>query len=587
MDIRSKTTVIAILMLGMLVQNQSVFGFSGGISSYSGNPAVNGGNTCTLCHSGGLIPALNLNGPLNLQPGAIGTYTLSLSGGQANTGGLDVSADGGSLISTLSSTKILAGELTHSQRATASGDGSVSWNFDWQAPISPGSYTLFAAGLSSNGDNSTGGDGAVSASQNVDVFSGAPESPTAIIKAPLTVAVNATVSFDGSSSFDPDGTINLYAWDFGDGNIASGAQAINNFIDPGIYTVRLSVTDNDNLTDTTFQDVTVGGLMIPVADPGGPYSGYENQMISFDATGSTHVEPITNYIWDFGDGSPFEQSGITTISHTYAQPGSYIVTLAVQDARFITGVASTTVVIQSIAPPPPPDGAALYGDNCAACHGPLASSTKLNRSAGEIQFGIDTDIGNMGGLSSLLQDEIQAIADALVDLTPPPPPPPVTDGPTLYANNCAACHGPLASSTKLNRSAGQIQNAIDFNTGGMSGLSGLNAIQVQAIADALVDLTPPPPPPPVTDGPTLYANNCAACHGPLASSTKLNRSAGQIQNAMDFNTGGMSGLSGLNAIQVQAIADALVDLTPPPPPVTDGPTLYANNCAACHGPLAS
>ncbi len=563
----------------ILATSQQVFGFSGGISGYSGNPATNTGNSCALCHSGGTVPSINLSGPVVVQPGTVNNYTLTISGGQQNSGGLNISASSGTLISAVANTKLQAGEITHTARAAAIG-GTVSWNFSWQAPTTLGSYTIYSAGLSTNADSNSTGDRVANSATTITVSNAAPQPPTAVIRAPLTAQVGATVSFDGSASYDPDGIINQYAWNFGDGKTASGAHAINSYSTAGVYTVTLTVTDSDNLTHTTFRDITVGGVMRPVANPGGPYTGTEGQPVSIDASLSTHITAIVRYIWDFGDGSPVATAVIPTISHTYAQPGSYTITLAVQDANNITGVASTVVVINAIVPPPT-DGPTLYANNCAACHNPLATSTKLNRTATQIQAAITANAGNvMGTLSTLTPTQVQAIATALVSTTPPP-----TDGPTLYANNCASCHNPLATSTKLNRTATQIQSAINANAGGVMGtLSGLTSTQVQAIAAALVSTTPPPP----TDGPTLYASNCAACHNPLATSTKLNRTATQIQAAITANAGGVMGtLSNLTPTQVQAIATALVSTTPPPPPPTDGPTLYANNCASCHGPLAT
>jgi len=572
------------IFITSLVISQNVFSFGGGINGYSGNPATTAGNTCSMCHSGGTTPAVQLTGPATVQPGTISTFTFTISGGQQNSGGLNVSADGGTLMSTSTSTRLQNGEITHSQRATAEVDGTVSWNFDWQAPTVTGTYTIYSAGLSTNGDNSPSLDAVANDAFAVMVSSGAPQSPTAIILAPMTALADTTVSFDGSNSFDPDGTINQFAWDFDDSNTANGAQTTNIFTANGLYTVTLTVTDSDNLTNTTFRDITIGGVMVPVADPGGPYTGIAGEAVNIDGSLSNHVEAITNYIWDFGDGTPVVSDVVATISHTYAQAGAYTITLAVQDANVITGAASTTVVIDAPAPPPPVvDGPTLYTNNCAACHGALATSSKLNRSASQIQSAIDANTGGMGGFSGLTSTEVQAIADALFSATPPPPPP--TDGPTLYTNNCSACHGPLATSSKLNRSASQIIAAIGANTGGMGGLNGLTQTEIQSIADALVTVTPPPPPP--TDGPTLYDNNCSACHGALATSSKLNRSASQIQAAINANTGGMGGLSGLTPADLTAIADALVSTTPPPPPPTDGPTLYNNNCSACHGPLAT
>jgi len=563
-----KNVAVIGIFLAALLTSQSVFSLNRGISGYSGNPATTSGSTCSVCHSGGTIPTINLSGPATVQPGTINTYILTISGGQQRSGGMDVSADGGTLINTLANTRFQAGEIIHIQRKPVVGDGSVTWKFDWQAPTTTGSYTLYGAGLSTNGDNSTTGDGAATTTYRVVVSTNASRSPRAVIHAPLTTQLNTTVSFDGSASSDPDGFINQYEWDFGDGNTASGAQVTNTFDVAGIYTVKLTVTNSDNLTNTTFQDISVGGMMLPIANPGGSYTGTQGQSVNFDASQSTHINPITNYIWDFGDGSAMVATTIPTVSHIYNQPGAYTVTLAVQDANSITGIAVTTVVIRPTSSPP--DGPTLYSDYCAICHGPLAASSKLNRSASQIQGAIDANIGNMGYLGILTPADVQAIADALVTATPPP-----TDGPTLYANNCAACHGPLATSSKLNRSASQIQGAIDANIGNMGYLGILTPTEVQSIADALVSATSPP-----TDGPTLYANNCAACHGPLATSSKLNRSASQIQGAIDSNIGDMGYLSVLTPTEVQSIADALVSGTPP----TTGNELYDAYCLACHGP---
>ncbi|MBI3563062.1 MAG: c-type cytochrome [Gammaproteobacteria bacterium] len=504
-NIRNLANVI-IFTLGF-ASSQPVVGYSGGIIGYSGNPATNTGNTCATCHSGGVAPSINLSGPTVVRPGTINNYTLTISGGQQNSGGLNISASSGTLISTLANTKLQVGELTHTARATAAVDGTVTWNFSWQSPASLGSYVIYSAGLSTNANSSTTGDGVANIATAVTVSNTAPQPPTAVIHAPMTAQIGATVSFDGSASYDPDGIINQYTWNFDNGKTASGAHAINNFATAGVYTVTLTVTDSDNLTHTTFKDITVGGVMIPVADPGASYTGTAGQPVNFDGSLSTHVEAIVRYVWDFGDGSPVVAAATPIISHTFASGSSYTVTLAVQDAKNITGVASTIVVISATPPPPPTDGAALYATYCRSCHGALATSTKLNRTITQIQTAINTNAGGvMGTLNGLTPTQVQAIADALVSTTPPPP---ATDGATLYANNCQSCHGALATSTKLNRTAAQIQTAIAGNAGGVMGsLSGLTATQIQAIATALGSITPVP-----TTGEGLYNSYCSSCHG--------------------------------------------------------------------------
>ena len=63
-------------------------------------------------------------------------------------------------------------------------------------------------------------------------------------------------------------------------------------------------------------------------------------------------------------------------------------------------------------------------------------------------------------------------------------PPASLDGASLYANDCAGCHGALASSSKTGATASQIQSAIS-SVGAMSSLSNLSSAEIQAIAGAL------------------------------------------------------------------------------------------------------
>lgn len=65
---------------------------------------------------------------------------------------------------------------------------------------------------------------------------------------PTSGTVPLTVSFSGSDSSDPDGSIVSYAWTFGDGNAASGATASNTYVSAGTYTAVLTVTDSSGLT---------------------------------------------------------------------------------------------------------------------------------------------------------------------------------------------------------------------------------------------------------------------------------------------------------------------------------------------------
>jgi mono/diheme cytochrome c family protein len=221
------------------------------------------------------------------------------------------------------------------------------------------------------------------------------------------------------------------------------------------------------------------------------------------------------------------------------------------------------------------NGRVLYQSYCESCHGIIDSSTKLGATANQIQNGISS-IASMKTLSTLTIAQVQAIADALK--TNLPSQDTSTNGVKLYATYCASCHNPLSSSTKLGVTASQIQTGI-ANVVTMNSLSSLTILQIQAIADALKTNQPPID---STDGAALYANYCASCHNPLATSSKLGATESNIQNAIS-TVGSMQTLSSLTTTQLQAIADVLAS-TPMP---TDGASLYAINCASCHNPLAN
>jgi PKD repeat protein len=67
-----------------------------------------------------------------------------------------------------------------------------------------------------------------------------------------------TVLFDASASFDPDGTIVSYDWDWGDGDVhGSGRNQDHDFAAAGMYFVTLTVVDDAGLRSSLTRAVTV------------------------------------------------------------------------------------------------------------------------------------------------------------------------------------------------------------------------------------------------------------------------------------------------------------------------------------------
>jgi len=65
------------------------------------------------------------------------------------------------------------------------------------------------------------------------------------------------IAFNGSASSDPDGTIVSYAWDFGDGGSSTVVNPTHAYLAAGVYTVTLTVTDNDGAIHSDIAEVTV------------------------------------------------------------------------------------------------------------------------------------------------------------------------------------------------------------------------------------------------------------------------------------------------------------------------------------------
>ena len=213
--------------------------------------------------------------------------------------------------------------------------------------------------------------------------------------------VETPYTFDGRSSFDPDGTVGdssdlTYNWSFSDDeSFGASPQVTHSFSQPGVHTVTLIVTDaageqsiariltveianplpiitvqildawynDEQITDVsvlpeltdldwtrTFneQEQTFAAPhSLLYFDSDGTRDGdqsFEGKYVPLDVN-SPDWNGLVQYTWDFGDGSPLDHS--PTPWHAYSLPGEYIVTLTVRDA-FGTGDVSRayfTVII--------------------------------------------------------------------------------------------------------------------------------------------------------------------------------------------------------------------------------------------------
>ena len=71
------------------------------------------------------------------------------------------------------------------------------------------------------------------------------------------VVANTSVSFDASASYDPDGAIVGYEWDFGDETKGTDMTTTHTYTKPGTYIVTLSVRDDEGNIGTDTMTVTI------------------------------------------------------------------------------------------------------------------------------------------------------------------------------------------------------------------------------------------------------------------------------------------------------------------------------------------
>src|SRR5690606_34447323 len=101
--------------------------------------------------------------------------------------------------------------------------------------------------------------------------------PAALLDAELTAGV---LEVDGSRSFDPDGDVVAWTWDFGDGTTATGRSAGHSYASPGDYQVTLTVTDDLGASGSSATVVSVLPPNLPPdavgsATPSGLSAGFD------------------------------------------------------------------------------------------------------------------------------------------------------------------------------------------------------------------------------------------------------------------------------------------------------------------------
>ncbi|MEQ8244685.1 PKD domain-containing protein [Fulvivirga sp.] len=135
------------------------------------------------------------------------------------------------------------------------------------------------------------------------------------------------VPFSSKFSYGEAGIVSYY-WEFGNGQTSTVASPTILFSNPGLFSVKLTISKTNGTSTTVFYDKNIEAIADPIP-------AFETDATLLCIKNTVHFNNLstgsTNFLWDFGDGNTSAQ---LNPDHIYESSGSYTVTLiAYNDAN--------------------------------------------------------------------------------------------------------------------------------------------------------------------------------------------------------------------------------------------------------------
>jgi len=162
---------------------------------------------------------------------------------------------------------------------------------------------------------------------------------------PQTTYVGDLVTFNGSSSSDPDGIYPVsLSWQYGDGASQKGNNVTSHaYTASGLFNVTLTATDDSGNSTSLIQRVFVLPKLTVTASPS-TANGTPPLHITFIAQASGGQGPYT-FQWTFGDG---QTAAGQSASHNYTSTGTYIVQAKAIDSAGHIAVSNVTIAVSPV-----------------------------------------------------------------------------------------------------------------------------------------------------------------------------------------------------------------------------------------------
>ncbi len=216
------------------------------------------------------------------------------------------------------------------------GDGATS--AQWSPEHEYSSTGTFVVKLTVIDDDNA----ASSITHEIEIVSAPPQAGFSFSPSPATVT--DIVKFTDESI--DDGEIVAWHWEFGDGAESSEPNPEHQYNETGVYTVRLTVTDDQNETGSVEHEVHIVNAPPQAAFSFTPSPATVWDVVKFTDE-STDDSEIVAWHWEFGDGA---ESHEANPEHQYGERGTFTVRLTVTDDHDETGSAEHEIEIVN-APP--------------------------------------------------------------------------------------------------------------------------------------------------------------------------------------------------------------------------------------------
>ena len=165
-----------------------------------------------------------------------------------------------------------------------------------------------------------------------------------------TIMLGETITFDATDSYDLDGDIDFYYWNFDDGRTSNQMVKEHTYTNSGIFNVSLKLIDNLNDISTTYYTIEVINSLPEIDFTITPDNGNTLTLFEFTDMSTDSDGEIEEWLWNFGDGNSSNEINPT---HYFSFPGYYNITLVLTDDQ--NGVNQSTIRIYVENSPPNPD----------------------------------------------------------------------------------------------------------------------------------------------------------------------------------------------------------------------------------------